>query len=347
MFTKLFNKYIPQKKLYFLLFLIFFTIFLWKNSDIGILLFVTVIFATALNPLVDKLEGKMKRPLATTLVLCGFLLITAIFILPVIYLAVYEIVEFAKAFPQYVNNIDSTLAGISFLKYIGFSNINTGMIATAFIESSSDIFENVLNIAAEASEVLLYIFTAVILLFFFMVDKVQIKTAITKLFPIEYREKTEKIIDTVSKKLSGYIIAQTLVSGSVWVTMTLGLIAFKIKYAFLLGLIAGILSIIPIVGSGISLIVCLIATYEMGLKYLIIVAILYTVSHFIENHVVRPYVYSKFLNLHQVIIFLALIVGAKYQGVLGVILAPPFAMALYILLEELYIKKMEEQEIEG
>jgi len=281
--------------------------------------------------------------LATTIVLIGFLIVVSIFILPVLYLSLYEIFAFAKDFPQYVDNIYDVAKDVPMLKAAGLEHINTTIVNT-IATSSTSIFSSVMSFASQMSAALLYIFTAIILLFFFLVDKVQIKNTIIKLFPVEYREKTENILITVCKKLSGYILAQTLVSGSVWITMTIGLLLFKIKYAILLGVIAGVLSIIPIIGSAISLVICLIATYDMGVKYLIIVTILYTLSHFIENHVVRPYVYSKFLKLHQIIIFVALIFGAKYQGVLGVILAPPFAMALCILLEELYIKRMEAKE---
>jgi len=342
MFSKFLYKYISQKNFYFLILLVLMIFFLCKNMDIAIMLFVSIIFSTALNPLVDKLEKKTNRAAATTIVLLGLLLVIAIFVIPILCLSAYQIFGFAKEFPQYVTNIDHIIKGMPLLRTIGITHINTAAITGALASSSTNIFESILIFISQASTALLYIFTSIVLLFFFLVDKKRINKAIIKLFPIEYREKTSQIIHTVGEKLSGYVFAQTVVSGSVWVTMTIGLLLFKINYAILLGLIAGILSIIPIVGSGISLVICLIATYQMGVKYLIIVTILYTLSHFIENHVVRPYVYSKFLNLHQVIIFLALIVGAKYQGVLGVILAPPFAMALYILLEELYIKKMEE-----
>jgi len=342
-FSDFFNRFISQKKLYFLILFIIVLLFLALNMDISIMLFVAIIFATALDPLVEKLEKKMNRPMATTVVLLGFLLVVAIFVLPILYLSVYEVVEFAKAFPQYIINIDRMIQKTHYLHAFGVTHFDTEFIGSAFANSSADIFQRVLAFMSQTSAALLYIFTAIVLLFFFLVDKEQIKMAIIKLFPIEYREKTSSLIDTIGKKLSGYVFAQTLVSGSVWITMTIGLLIFKINYAILLGVIAGVLSIIPIVGSGISLVICLIATYEMGLKYLIIVTVLYTLSHFIENHVVRPYVYSKFLKLHQVIIFIALIIGAKYQGVLGVILAPPFAMALYVLLEELYVKKMEEK----
>lgn len=343
MLSKFFDKYISQKNLYFSILSILVIIFLCKNMDISLMVFITIIFAATLNPLVDKLENKMKRSFAATIVLLLFLLIVSIFILPILAISVYEIVEFAKEFPQYITNIDAVIRKMPLLHTIGITHLNTESVTNAFTSSSVNIFKSILDFISQTGTALLYIFTSLVLLFFFLVDKKQIRDAIIKLFPSEYREKTGNLLDKVTEKLSGYVLAQTLVSGSVWVTMTIGLLIFKVEYAFALGIIAGILSIIPIIGSGLSLIICLMATFSMGWKYLLLVTILYTISHFIENHVVRPYVYSRFLDLHQVIIFIALIVGAKYHGVLGLILAPAFAMVLYVLLEDLYIKKMDEQ----
>ena len=59
-------------------------------------------------------------------------------------------------------------------------------------------------------------------LFFFLSDKKPVKNAFIKLFPSEMREKTENILSTIAKKLGGYVIAQVFVSGSVWLTLTIG-----------------------------------------------------------------------------------------------------------------------------
>lgn len=330
-----------KKNVYFLILFALFLFFFIKNPDVALMFFVAIIFACSLSPLVDRMSKKMSRGIASTIVLTGLLIVIALFIVPALLLGVYEIGSFAVEFPKYISNLNNMLSTSSFCKSLGIIHVDMQGIISYFSSSTTNIFGDIMSFIGSLSSAFLYIFTCVIFMYFFLADKQLVKGNFIKLFPSEIRGKTEEILTNISKKLGGYVVAQTLVSGSVWVTMTIGLLLFHIKYALLLGLIAGVLSIIPIVGSGISLIICLIACYEAGIKTLIIVTVLYTISHFIENHVVRPYIYSKFLSLHPIIVFLALLVGAKYAGVMGVIFAPPMAMALCILIEELYVKKMD------
>ena len=59
-------------------------------------------------------------------------------------------------------------------------------------------------------------------------DEKLVKDNMVKLLPSEIREKTDELATLICEKLGGYVVAQTLVSGSVWITMTIGLLIFKI-----------------------------------------------------------------------------------------------------------------------
>ena len=246
-----------------------------------------------------------------------------------------QIIDFIENFPKYIENLDNSLMAIPFFKAMHIS-LDTSEVMSSFAASSTEMINSIVDFVKSASSAFLYIFTSVVFMFFFLADKDIISKGFLKFFPVEIRQKAGDIINTILEKLGGYVVAQFIVSASVWIVMTIGLLIFHINYALILGLIAGVLSIIPVLGSALSLIICLIATYESGIWALIIVTVMFTLSHFVENNVVRPWVYSKFLNLHPIIIFLALFVGAKYAGVVGVIFAPPMAMALCILIDELY-----------
>lgn len=341
MFDNVFEK-VLKSKIFYALMLLFLSIWgLCKNMDIAFMLFASLIFTCALLPTVDKLSQKMSRTLATTLVLTGLIFLIAIFIVPVLLLGAYQVTEFAVEFPKYIESLDDTILSIPFLKNVSNLNIDTETFMNSIASSSSEIIEHVINFVKSFSSAFIYIFTTIVFIFFMLTDKDLIKKNYLMLFPSEIRKKAEQMTESITEKLGGYAVAQAVVSGSVWLTMTLGLLLFKIDYALILGLIAGIMSIIPVVGSALSLVICLIATYHAGWQAMLVVAIMFTISHFIENNVVRPYIYSKFLNLHPLIVFLALFVGGKYAGVVGIIFAPPFAMALCILLDELYVKKMD------
>ncbi|MCQ2753633.1 MAG: AI-2E family transporter [bacterium] len=339
MFSKIFDNSASKKNFCFLFVLALLGWFIIVNPDIAFMFFAAVAFTCALVPLVDRLSKKMNRALAATIVLLGTILVLCVFTIPIFILGAYQIIDFIENFPKYIQNLDNSLMAIPFFKAMHIS-LDTSEIMSSFAASSTEMINSIVDFVKSASSAFLYIFTSVVFMFFFLADKDIISKGFLKFFPVEIRQKASDITDTILEKLGGYVVAQFIVSASVWIVMTLGLLIFHINYALILGLIAGVLSIIPVLGSALSLVICLIATYESGIWALVIVTVMFTLSHFVENNVVRPWVYSKFLNLHPVIIFLALFVGAKYAGVLGVIFAPPIAMALYILLDELYLKKM-------
>jgi predicted PurR-regulated permease PerM len=91
-------------------------------------------------------------------------------------------------------------------------------------------------------------------------------------------------------------------------------------------------------------VICLIGVYEFGAKVLITTLIVMVIAQLVENNFVRPYAFSKLMDLHPTIIFLSLILGGKYFGFIGVLFGPAMAAAIFVLLDELYLKNIKEKE---
>ena len=156
-------------------------------------------------------------------------------------------------------------------------------------------------------------------------------------------KKTNEVIDIISQKVGGYIIGQVAAMTSVGIMMTIGLFVLNVEYAFLLGLITAILDIIPVAGPTIALIICLFASYKYGAVVLVSVAIVFAIAQLVENSLVRPYVFGKLLDIHPILIYLFLFITAKYMGIIGVAFAPAIATTVYVLIQELYIKTIENE----
>jgi predicted PurR-regulated permease PerM len=161
------------------------------------------------------------------------------------------------------------------------------------------------------------------------------------MFPVQMRERTGEIYDTIAQKIGGYVVAQIATLASVGIIMTIGLLILRVDYALLLGLMTCILDIIPVVGPAIALIICLIATYKAGFGILIGVGIVFAITQLTENNLVRPYVFGKFLDIHPLIIYLFLFITAKYFGIVGVVFAPAIAATAVVLIQEVYMKNLE------
>ena len=338
---QLFNKEYSLKNLLFGIFLILCLIFSFTNVDIALMLFVSLVFACSMNPLVDKLENKMPRPAATALVLFSALLILGILLAFIFLLGAYQIYELIKAFPTYVSHLDEAIRNIPILQQLGITKIDTDGILTTISNSSENLIDHILHFTSGIGSGLVYCLTGLIFIFFFVQDKKNIKETVMNYFPTSVKERAEEIMNTIGTKIGGYVIAQTMAVSSVFLFNLIFLAIFNVPYAMSVAIITAILDIVPVVGPGIAIVICLIGVSECGLKAVITTLIVTILAQIVENNVVRPIAFSKLMDLHPTIIFLSLILGAKYFGFIGVLFGPAMASAICVLLNELYVRNIK------
>lgn len=344
MFLKLFQKYVIPKNIVFTVILILFLVFLFKISDIAVMFFASFVMASSLNPLVDKLTEKLNwsRKISSSTVLLIVLLLTLALLIPTVIIAGNEIKSFAVSFPQYIDLIDDKLyEAFPLLKDIIAQPIDMDKLFSSLSVYAAQYLDNVVDIGKNVGSAFIYLIIALMLIFYFMVDKKPVKDTCMKLFPSQMRKKFSEIYDIISQKIGGYVTAQILTMLSIGIVMGIGLTIIGVKYALLLSVLCTVLDIVPVVGPAIALVICLIMTYDLGTKILIGVLIIFVVAQIIENQFVRPYVFGKFMDIHPIIIYLFLFITAKFLGIVGVIFAPAIAATVCVLVEELYMKSIE------
>lgn len=341
MFENVFQKYVTAKNVIFFVITILFLIFISKIQDIAIMFFASYVIACSLNPLADKLSKKMKRKTSVLIVLFGFLIIICAFFVPITAMALHEIKAFALMFPEYINNIKDFILTNPKIAQIDFSKVDTGGLLSKTGDFTSGILNSSIAAGKNIGSGLVYLIVSVIITYYFMADKELIRKTYLSMFPSNMQKKALSVIESISNKTGGYVVAQIATMASVGLIMMTGLALIKVEYALLLGLITSVLDIIPVIGPGIALIICLVASYKYGAGVLTGVIIIFAIAQLCENNIVRPYIFGKLLNLHPLIIYLFLFITAKYFGITGVIFAPAIAATVVVLIEELYIKSIK------
>ncbi len=341
---RLFNNEIPINIILFGAFIVLFLFFMFTNVDIAIMLFISLVFACSLNPIVDKLEKKMPRPAAACIVLFGALSILGVLLAFIFMLGAYQISELIKEYPNYVKNLDEAIKGSALCQAMGITKIDIDGMTTSMANSTESAIDYIAELLKGMGSSFAYCLTGLIFLFFFMQDKKNIKETVLKYFPLNIKNRTEEIIDNISSKMGGYVFAQTMAVLSVFVVNAVGLLILQNPYAISIAIIAAILDIVPVVGPAIAIVICLIGVYEFGTKVLITTLIVMVLAQLIENNLVRPLAFSKLMDLHPTIIFLSLILGGKYFGFIGVLFGPAMAATICVLLDELYVKNIKEKE---
>lgn len=341
MINELFYKHLTIKNLVFLIVSFLAIIFMFQNIEITILFFASIVIACSLNPLVDKLENKMGRNVASILVLFGFIFVLILFLIPIFALGIYQITAFADAFTKYVNNIDDIVKTNQFLQMIGVNQESVTLQLNHLSEHADTIFNGTLVFVQGLGSIFVYLLIFIICTYFFIVDKVTIKKTVLRLFPSKTRKRAQEILEIIGTKIGGYVLAQAYAIASVAIVMAIILLIFRVDYPILLSLITAVLDIVPIVGPMLALTICLIATFEAGWLPVVGVLVAFFTAQLIEDNVVKPYFFSKLLNIHPILIFLFLFIGAKYFGILGALFAPAIAAVAVVLVEELYMKNIE------
>jgi predicted PurR-regulated permease PerM len=115
------------------------------------------------------------------------------------------------------------------------------------------------------------------------------------------------------------------------------LLAVGVPYAILLGTLAGVVSIIPLVGPiAAALPVLVIAFFTVDIIRLIVVAVLYVLILVVQQNVLTPLVVSKSVGVTPLVVFLALLFGSEAFGILGALLAIPVAGILRVAVERIF-----------
>ncbi len=338
-----FKNYITAKNIIFFIVAILFIKFLSMISGIAMMFFASYVLACSLNPLVDILARKMKRSFAATIVVSGMVAISIAFFLPIIVIASKQINSFIQILPGHIESLKSFI----FNKQILGQKIVEMIDIPSFIQPVSDFTTNLVNQSINATisvaSALVYLLTMCIIIYYFIVDKKSIRRTFLLLFPKPMKKKADRIVETISQKIGGYIVATGVTMLSLGIVFTICLMLLKVDYAVLLGLIATILDIVPIIGPAIALIICFVMCYQMGPLVLILMTLAFFFAQWVENNFVRPYVFGKFLDIHPLLVFFSLFVTAKFLGVIGVIFAPALAATACVIIEELYIKPINNE----
>ena len=137
--------------------------------------------------------------------------------------------------------------------------------------------------------------------------------------------------------------AQFLSITQVGVCVAVGLAILHVNYAVFLGFISAVMDLVPVVGPVISGVVILLVAISHGPVIAALAIGVLLLAQFIENNWAKPYFFSKYMDLHPLVVIFSFVVAAKFLGVVGVLIAPAIAAVVVTLFEEIYVKTMNDE----
>ena len=163
------------------------------------------------------------------------------------------------------------------------------------------------------------------------------------LFPASRRWRVREVLGKVYRTVQRWLLGQLVAMAFIGVFSAVALWALGIPFALLLGLFSGLVSFVPYLGAVVSAVppVLLALVSEPILALWVILA--YVVIQQIESQVIQPVVMSKAVALHPAVVLFAIVVMGTLFGIAGLLLAVPLVATLQVLVQELWVKRMNER----
>ncbi|WKN43427.1 AI-2E family transporter [Tunicatimonas pelagia] len=314
----------------FLLFLLLFFGALYLGSSFLIPLAIAVLISLALVSVSQWLEQNgLNRGLSSFLAV----LLVFLFFVGVFSLVTYQISSLADNWEQTKQQVTKTLENIK--SYLDQSGISTQWMSERLDKISESSSADVKNMVSATFTTLGKFFLILIYTYLLLYYRDKFKRFIQKLTPKNATRETNEVITQVSKIARAYISGKFLLIIILAVLYGVGFIVIGIKYALVIAVIAGVLSIIPyfgnIIGGGLALLFALITS--SSLNSVIGVAIVMTIAQLLENYVLTPLIVGKKVDLNPFFTIIVVVLGGAVWGIPGTVVAVPYLGILRILFD--------------
>jgi predicted PurR-regulated permease PerM len=209
-------------------------------------------------------------------------------------------------------------------------------------DKSEKLFVTAQHFFSTSFGVLGNIYIILFLGIFFTASPNLYKDGIIKLMPDSKKELAKNVIDRISFALKGWLKGMMLSMVLITILITTGLTIIGIPVALVLALITGILKLIPNFGSLAAMIPGVLLALTISVNTAIATALLYMISQTIVSYIVTPLIQKRMIDTPPALTIISQVIMGTLCGALGVILAVPLLAIVIILVDELYVKKIND-----
>jgi len=314
--------------------------FILRIKFIVISLFVSIILALALEPLVQwQLKRKIPKVFAVVSTVISVLVL-------LIVMSIVAITPMVNQTKQLWNNLPSILESYSkvpeFNSYV--QNIKTDLQnvdVNSTKGSINFIFGAVSNISGGALAVFGNIMTILFFTVYILLDFENFRGLLINLFPPKQRKLVGVIIKEIEVKLGNWIRGEAILMFAVGLLTYIGLNIIQyfignVPYLESIALIAGLFEVIPIIGPIFASIVGVFIGFSSSPLIGISILILFIIVQQSENSILVPKVMEKVIGFRPIVTMLAILAGGQIFGVLGALLAVPVSLMITIIFQHIY-----------
>lgn len=305
-----------------------------------------MVFTYLLSPPVRKVEGKIlglidnrraARILAVIIIWIIVLMAVGLILGVIAFTVTQSLSEFnPSAYKEYIATLADQFKNFwtTIEDQLASMNINLGSIG----EFLKKIFSGVKTGATTL------VFAVIFAIYFLLDEEIRVYwgRVLDAFTSSSTREKLHQFVKDADRVFSGYIRGQAMDALLVGVMVTVAMLIAKVPYAAVIGILTGLGNLIPyvgpVVGFGSLILVCLA---EGSIKSLVIGGIILIVVMFIDGNIINPRMLSSNVEVHPVLVIVALLAGGRVGGIVGMLVAVPVAALLKLQFDKAVEKRLK------
>lgn len=318
---------------------------LYQLREVLVTLYISGLLAIGLSPIVRRLEktrllqGRLRLPrwVAILSLYIGFLLAVALILALIIPPIVAQVQELVQSLPRYADQFQGWLVERGIVnKRWSWSSLFANMDMKVPGVALTGLF----GALTGAFEVFGKVVTVLILPFYLLLEATALRNGFLRFIAEENRKSADRIMRAVTVKVGAWLGGQLLLAAIIGTTATIGFWLLGVPYFYVLGLVAAVGEMIPVVGPILAAVPAIGLALTVSPQIALFTTLYCWAQQFVENNLLVPRIMERQVGVSPVTIIIALLVGSSLLGFLGAILAVPSAAIAQVLVQE-YLNREE------
>jgi len=295
------------------------------------------------NPLVSWVESKgPSRTVSVLIGYCVLILVTALIALtlwPIINDQFTRLLEKAPAYLERIRAWAQSIMDPLITQTESAAQAQNDLIKAAqkVLPKNGDAVAKTVETITESGGIVLSgivnLFLIPVIAFYFLRDWQRLSNGFRELIPPGNRTLVTDLLDQVNRVLLAFMKGQGLVMLCLGAMYSIGLMLIGLQFSLIIGVIAGLLSFVPYLGTAVGVLIASI-TFLMQTGDLIdlwLIFVVFGVGQFVEGNILTPKLVGDQIDLHPVVVIFAVLAGGQLFGFIGILLALPIAAVIWVV----------------
>jgi predicted PurR-regulated permease PerM len=305
-------------------------IFIYLIRNVLFLIFISILLATSIEPLVNRLRhGPFSRGAGILVIYTVIMAVLA----GVIILTIPPLLD--EGSRAIAGLADQQKTDASIREGLGEGAVANFVLSTYHsfrgILDNPTTVENGLSVGLTVFEIIFSALTVFVIAFYWLSERPVIKRVIFSFIKEEKRSRGRQLWDSVEDKLGSWVRGQIVLMLFIFLMGLIGYTLMGLRFALALAVFAGIAELIPLVGPYIGGAPAILIAVMQSPTLAIVVAVYIVVIQLIEGNILVPRIMEKAVGVSPLTVIVGILIGSTLYGILGALLAVPIAAAIQVI----------------